>query len=369
MKIKSEKGVLTVWLEGRIDSENSEHVEEALLQALREHIPEKMVLDMEKLTYISSAGLRILLRCHKQIPSTLILENVRDEVYDILTLTGFEDLFEVHRALRDFTFPRGEKLADSVNGQIYSLPDDNMLKVFNRRTSLEEVKQERQYAHVALVNGIPTAIPYDVVKVADTYGIIYEAMDMTSLARMVTGTPELLQEYAEQFAGFLKQLHETPVKGSGLPDIKERYSRWMDLAGPRLKREEYQKLERLIREIPDRDTYVHGEINLTNVIVHRGEMMVMDMGGSGYGHPLIDLQGIYAALIKMEQEQPLYCSTYFGVSGKNCKLFWDHFLRTYMSGRSEKDLTVLQSLLEQYYILKKNLVAKLQGEFADADIM
>ncbi|MBR1633508.1 MAG: hypothetical protein IJ682_00440 [Lachnospiraceae bacterium] len=87
----------------------------------------------------------------------------------------------------------------------------------------------------------------------------------------------------------------------------------------------------------------------------------MDMAGSAYGHPIFDLQGIYAALIKIEQERPLYCSTYFGISGSNCKRFWEHFLKTYMDNKSESDLAKLQMLLEQTYTLKQELISVLQG--------
>ncbi len=361
MKISVDSGMLTIWLEGRIDSNNAGATEEKLLKAIGEHSDCSLCFDLGKLTYISSAGLRSLLKCRKRAGKMLPLYNVNDDVFDILTVTGFSDLFDIYRKLRDFSMKQREFLTDSVNGKIYALDDDNMLKVFRSGVPSEEVYQEREYAHAAMVSGIPTAIPFDVVTVGDGFGIVYEAIDMVSVASLVTAEPDTLEERADQFAAFLRELHQTPVKDSGLPNIKDRYRQWLDVASPRLERETQKKIMALVESIPEKDTYVHGEINLSNVMLHRGELFVMDAAGSAYGHPIFDLQGIYAALIKIEQERPLYCSTYFGVSGSNCKRFWECFLKAYMVNKTPAELERLQMLLEQTYTLKQELVSVLQG--------
>ena len=360
MKISTNDNQITVQLEGRMDSRNAGELEEKIMGAIAENPEMDLQFDMSRLSYISSAGLRTLLKCRKRKGKMLPLYNVNDEVFNILTITGFSDMFDIRRKLRDFSIKQKGFLTDSVNGRIYALEDDNMLKVFRKGVSEEEVYQEREYAHDAMVCGIPTAIPFDVVAVGDGYGIVYEAIDMASVASLVTAEPDTLKQRAEQFAALLRELHQTPVKDSGLPDIKDRYRKWLDIASPRLENETEKKLMTLVEGIPDCDTYVHGEINLSNVMLHRGELIVMDMAGSAYGHPIFDLQGIYAALIKIEQERPLYCSTYFGVSGSNCKLFWDHFLKAYMVNRTEAELARLQVLLDQTYALKQELVSVLQ---------
>lgn len=99
---------------------------------------------------------------------------------------------------------------------------------------------------------------------------------------------------------------------------------------------------------------------MSNVMLHWGELFVMAAAGSAYGHPIFNLRGIYAALIKIEQECLLYCSTYFEISGSNCKLFWEHFLKTYMHDKTDAELKRLQVLLERTYALKQELVSMLQ---------
>ena len=105
---------------------------------------------------------------------------------------------------------------------------------------------------------------------------------------------------------------------------------------------------------------MHGDINPANVVFSDGEMMLMDMAGSAHGHPVFDLQGLYASLVEMEKERPMYCSSTFGISGVNCKRFWEAFFPAYMGGKSGAELDKMRALLERYYVLKQRLLSVLE---------
>ena len=58
----------------------------------------KLVLDLKKLIYISSAGLRVLLSAHKIMAKkegTLILTNVSEDIFEIFEVTGFSDILNI----------------------------------------------------------------------------------------------------------------------------------------------------------------------------------------------------------------------------------------------------------------------------------
>ena len=85
-EVRVEKGDKTiVYLSGNIDSANAADVEQAILDGLGE-VPPELIIDAEELAYISSAGLRILLRLRKRAPKFKI-RNVTTDVYDILEMT------------------------------------------------------------------------------------------------------------------------------------------------------------------------------------------------------------------------------------------------------------------------------------------
>ena len=99
MQTKFENNVLTIMLEGKIDSLNAPKVEEEIDQVFQEKMPEKVVLDCENLEYTTSAGLRVILRIKQKVDDTSII-NVQSAVYEIFDMTGFTEMMEIHKAYR-----------------------------------------------------------------------------------------------------------------------------------------------------------------------------------------------------------------------------------------------------------------------------
>ena len=96
MKHLVENKKLTLFFEGEVNSYNAEDVEKEINALLAEGRWETIVLDMKDLHYISSAGLRIIVRL-KQRYDDLILTNVPGAVYEILEMVGFESLLKIER--------------------------------------------------------------------------------------------------------------------------------------------------------------------------------------------------------------------------------------------------------------------------------
>ena len=90
-----EENDLTVALEGQLDSDSAPALEAALMESLPE--TGNLTLNMEKLDYISSAGLRVLLRMQKLLPEEgrFKLEKVAPAIMDILDVTGFADILNI----------------------------------------------------------------------------------------------------------------------------------------------------------------------------------------------------------------------------------------------------------------------------------
>lgn len=88
-------GVLTVALEGRLDTTTSPELEKMMKESLED--VSELTLDFENLEYISSAGLRVLLSAQKTMSKQgeMKLIHVRDEVKEIFEVTGFLDFLNV----------------------------------------------------------------------------------------------------------------------------------------------------------------------------------------------------------------------------------------------------------------------------------
>lgn len=74
MKNRVENGVLIIEVEGRIDSVNAADFESEVRQILQEHPDHPVILDAERMEYISSSGLRVMMKLSKEG----ILQSVRN---------------------------------------------------------------------------------------------------------------------------------------------------------------------------------------------------------------------------------------------------------------------------------------------------
>ena len=81
-------------VEGRLDTTSSPDLEKEI-QSLTE--AKSLTLDLAKLEYISSAGLRVLLSAHKNFATKngMTIINVGDAIIDIFEVTGFKDILHI----------------------------------------------------------------------------------------------------------------------------------------------------------------------------------------------------------------------------------------------------------------------------------
>lgn len=97
MKIDTKKdgNSLLINLEGRLDTNTFQDLEKVTdnMDGIK-----KITFDFEKLDYISSAGLRVLLTCQKKmnnISGTMIIKNVKEEIQEVFDMTGFSDILTI----------------------------------------------------------------------------------------------------------------------------------------------------------------------------------------------------------------------------------------------------------------------------------
>lgn len=91
--INGEKLLITA--EGRIDTKTAPELESVLNESL-DGISD-LTIDLAKVDYISSAGLRVLLMAQKQMnhQGTMSVINANDDLMEIFEITGFTDIFTI----------------------------------------------------------------------------------------------------------------------------------------------------------------------------------------------------------------------------------------------------------------------------------
>lgn len=93
---KSQEGSrLNITLEGRLDTMAAPKLEAELKRSVSDI--EELIFDFEKLEYISSAGLRVLLSAQKVMnkQGSMTVKNVNDIVMEVFEVTGFVDILTI----------------------------------------------------------------------------------------------------------------------------------------------------------------------------------------------------------------------------------------------------------------------------------
>lgn len=293
-------GKVTLTLVGRLDTVAAQEFNAELQPLLaKQDSIESLVVDAEGLEYISSSGLRILLTLTKQYKDFRII-SVQPAVYDVLNMTGFTKIMNVERALRNLSVDGCEIIGIGGVGTVYRLDDDTIIKVFREGTTIEEVRGEINMSKEAFVMGMPTAISFDVVKVSGQYGLVYELLHADTLSACIKREPERIDEFARRYAELFRQLHQIDVPaGSSVPCAMENERKQVMHIRRYFPQESIDLLMQILDAIPNGRSLLHLDLQTKNAMVQNGELMLIDMGEVGYGHPLLDLGHAYSAMVTL----------------------------------------------------------------------
>ena len=322
----SEDQILTIYLEGAIDSATAPEAEKQIMEFYHAHTATAVVLDAEKLRYISSSGLRVLLKLRK-LEQNLKLINASAEVYDILEMTGFTELFPVSQAYRVIDLNDCEVLGAGGHGKVLRLNADTIVKLYYAGDSIDDIKREQDYAKKAFVMGVPTAIPFDIVKCEDMYGLVFELVNADIVANYLNKHPDQMVDIAKKYAKTMKQLHETHVAAGALSSTKELYRSRIEGLRAYMTDEEVDTLHRINDAIPEGDTVVHGDFHPKNVMIQNGELILIDMADLTTGHPLYDL-GSMALSHHLPTDERLTLIT--DMKAEMVRQLWQLFLANYL---------------------------------------
>ena len=312
---------IRIALSGRIDSNNAHAAEEEIARLTSERPDAPVVMDLQKLEYISSAGLRVLLHLKKTNPD-LRLVNVTSEVYEILDMTGFTEMMTVEKAYRVVSVEGCEEIGRGANGTIYRIDSDNVVKVYNNPEALADIQHEREVARIALVLGIPTAISYDVVKVGESYGSVFELLNARSFSRILAEEPARFDWCVKEFTDMLKKIHATLVPAGKLPDMRETALDWTQFLRDYLPPDAAEKLDALVRAVPHDDHMLHGDYHTKNLELVDDEVLLIDMDTLAVGHPIFELASMYNAFVGYGEFEHERITQFLGFPFETAQRFW-----------------------------------------------
>ena len=329
-----DKDILYIAVEGRVDASNAAEAEAKIFEIKNSNPGKHTVLDADALEYISSAGLRVILRLRKEEPALAII-NVAPDVYEVLDMTGFTDMVTVEKAYQRMSVEGCEFIAKGANGAVYRYDDETIVKTYFAKDALPEIKQERENARRAFVLGINTAIPYGIVRVGDGYGTVTELLNAVSVTKLIRKDPNDLTEAAGYYINMLKSIHAITVEDGEVPDMKEIALDWADFVAAHIPEEQGKKLRALIEAVPKRNTLMHGDYHTNNIMVQNGEPLLIDMDTLCMGYPVFELGSMFNAFVGYSELDHQNIMDFFGYSFETAGRFWRMALAMYLGTDDE----------------------------------
>ncbi len=350
--------MLTINLSGRIDANNAADVEAEIAEVLAKNPDEVPVFDAGELEYISSAGLRVLLKFRKQFGKNLDVLNASSEVYEIFEVTGFTELLNVRKRLREVSIEGCPVIGGGHFSTVYRLNPDTIVKVFNRTPiTLERIESDQKRAREIFIQDIPTAISFDVVRCGEYYGIVYEMIDALSLSGTLRKQPQRLHELGRKMGTLLKKLHTTQFTQGTLPDATSTIYEAVKVfhAHGHISDSERNMLTGILDGIPQRNTLIHYDYHPNNILVQGEDLVLIDVGEASLGNPVIDFASSYFLLfttLKYMNAPADYIEQLVGINNAVMTDLWREMTAEYFGTTDSEKLKHYDEIIEGYSMLR-----------------
>lgn len=335
---KIEENTLYLNLAGRIDANTAPEFEKVVNENVKG--VEKIVINAEKLEYISSAGLRVILKCKKLVPDTSVVE-ASPESYDIFEMTGFAEMMSITKRFRQLDVEGCPIIGKGYYGTVYRLNKDTIVKVYSHKMTLDRINNERELARKAFVLGVPTAISYDVVKVGDQYGSVFELLDAETLQEKIIKHPENIGEYCKQSIAVLKTIHSCKVKPGELDNKKDEVLGWVDHVETMVPRKVGKRIRELVEGIEEVNTVLHGDYHIKNVMMANEDPMLIDMDTLSMGSPIFELGFMYSSYVGYQEIDHSNSMAFFGIEHDVLVKFFHKSMELYFEGKSPEYIEMM----------------------------
>ena len=321
-------------LNGRIDSNNVDKIENEIREEIKDFSGE-IVFDANNLEYISSAGLRMILRTKKSNDNTKVI-NCSSEVYEIFEMTGFSEMMDVSKAYRQISIDGCELIGDGFYGTVYRINPETIVKVYKPKDCLDMVKREKELSRKAFILGIPTAIPYDIVKVGDKYGSVFELLNCKSLQKDIQEGANI-EELAKMCVEILKKMHSIELKPGELPNKKDQIIKMAIECKEYMDDETFSSLVTFINNIPDKNTMIHGDFHIKNLMKQENELLLIDMDTLSIGNPIFEFGAMYATYVGFSCVNKNNAQEFLEITYDQSSQIWDFIFNYYYEGKTEKE--------------------------------
>ena len=210
-----------------------------------------------------------------------------------------------------------------------------MVKMYNTSYPLEPVFEEYDVAKKVYSIGVPSPAPGKLVTDGERTGILFRRIKgKRSYSRMLADEPGRAEELSREFARECKKLHATECPEGMFPDAREQFLHLLE-ADTCLDGAGKDRFADFIRNIPECNTALHGDMHIGNVIstLPKGaplsephDIYFIDLGYFCSGYPMLDLGMMRNICLDADED---FRVENFHIDGKLTAKVWRWFIEEY----------------------------------------
>ena len=368
MEKRFENGTLTIFIADSLTADNAEKFFNDVNSLCSScHDYNSLVINADGLKCISSAGLKILLKLsklNKDSGKNFSVQDVPPEIYNVFKVAGFNKLMTVIKKLREISINDCPLIGEGRSSKVFRIDPETVVKCFYPNVRLDNIIHELEMDKKVFLLDIPTAISYDLVKIGDSYGAVFELIAADTVGHAITNNIDKFDEITKKFADLYKKIHSTKLKAdSGFPSVKTKWLDWLDGMKNYYTSEEFDFMNKMLDSIPERYTMIHCDFHENNVLYQNGELIIIDMADVGFGHPILDLAG--GAFRTHCSIMPDRKATH-GLSPENMLRFWDTVLKFYFDIDDNNLLNEIKEVCEAFGFLRSALFPMKHSQISES---
>ena len=258
---------------------------------------------------------------------------------------GYDEFYDEEEPTKFIASEGLKVLGKGAEGTAYALDENRILKIYNNQ---DFSQVEAWYRNISLVDdcGIRCAKAYELVRVENGYGIVFERLKGRNLGWTINENPDKLETLAEKMGLLLKNIHATKDPTHTFESVTERMKKSLDIITEKkmIGNDQRQMVMNFLDAVSERDTLIHGDFHEGNILVDENEELVLiDLDRVGVGHPIYDLIGNYLNHEAMIARNPDFALRSWGLDAKRIMRIKRIMLETYFG---TSDMAVLDEYSE-----------------------
>jgi len=342
--IDAQNEYILVELPERIDSGNANDVENEIDEIVKQNPGKRLRFDAKNMAYISSAGLRILLKAEKS-GALESLSNVSSAVYSILDNTGFIDIIEVKRLASEYDYNSDMLIGEDSFGKLYKADNENVIRTYKPFVKTSDIEMGFEGSKILMNTPVSCAIPFDIVSTKEGKGCLYSVEKFASVSKLIATQEDknaFRQKAANKIVKQLKLVHNVNELADRLPKMTERLNELINENLMAFSFEERENICHIVGRLSRSNKVILENINENTVLISYKEPVLVDFSSLRFGNPVFEISGIYRNVYEFDN--------FLGAKGSELDDTWKYFLKKYIGDAED-------SVIEDFDYVAKSIGA------------